>query len=99
TPGQVEQLAQLHCDYVAQVLVPDTDVLETLDTLKRRGLRLGLISNCGPDVPRLWAASPLSPWIDQALFSCQAGMRKPDPRIYAAAAMQLGVPAEACVYV
>jgi putative hydrolase of the HAD superfamily len=99
TPLQVEQLAQLHYDYVASVLVPDPGVRETLGTLQSRGLRLGLISNCGPEVPRLWAASPLAPLIDAALFSCQAGMRKPNPRIYAAAAARLGAPVEACVYV
>jgi putative hydrolase of the HAD superfamily len=99
TPAQVEQLAQLHYEYVAGVLVPDPGVPETLATLRSRGLRLGLISNCGPDVPRLWPASPLSPLMDAALFSCQIGVKKPDPRIYAAAAARLGVPAAACVYV
>jgi putative hydrolase of the HAD superfamily len=99
TSAQVEHLAQLHYDFVARILVPDPGVLETLGALKSRGLRLGLISNCGPDVPRLWAASPLSRLIDGALFSSQVGMRKPDPRMYATAAARLGVPAEACVYV
>jgi putative hydrolase of the HAD superfamily len=99
TPAQVEQFAQLHYEYVAGVLVPDPGVPETLGTLRGRGLRLGLISNCGPDVPRLWNASPLAPLIDAVLFSCEAGLKKPDPRIYAAAAARLGVPAAACLYV
>ena len=33
------------------------------------------------------------------LFSCQVGLKKPDPRIYRLACDQLGVPPERCLYI
>ncbi|PON19530.1 hypothetical protein C2W62_02190 [Candidatus Entotheonella serta] len=33
-------------------------------TLKQMGFRLGLISNCGPDVPQLWPQLPLAKHMD-----------------------------------
>ena len=63
------------------------------------GLRLGLLSDCGPDVPQLWPQCPLAPLIDSAVFSCQEGRKKPDPLLYHTVAQRLGVSASACVYV
>ncbi len=42
------------------------------------------------------AISRYVPW---SFVSCQLGLRKPDPAIYARAARQLGVPAEACLFI
>src|SRR5947209_6826756 len=83
TPDQVEVVAQLHYAYVTTLLRPDPADVETLGALRSRGLKIGLISNCGPDVPRLWPDSPLASQFDVTVFSCQVGMRKPDPRIQA----------------
>jgi putative hydrolase of the HAD superfamily len=95
----VEQLAQYHYEYVINILVPDPGVLETLHALRSHGLKIGLTSNCGPDVPRLWQGAPLSTLIDVSVFSCAVGFRKPDPQIYTAACTRLGVDAAACIYV
>jgi len=37
--------------------------------------------------------------IDVAIFSCVAGMKKPDPRIYRLATTQLAVEPENCLYI
>lgn len=81
------------------ILVPDPGVLETLRALKSCGLKVGLTSNCGPDVPRLWQSVPLSTLMDVSVFSCAVGVRKPDPKIYTAVCTRLGVEAAACIYV
>jgi putative hydrolase of the HAD superfamily len=88
---RVEQLRRL--------LVPRADAVETLRTLRGRGLRLGMISNASGEVSRLWAETPLAELFDAALFSADERMMKPDRRIYARMAELLAVPAEDCLFV
>lgn len=73
--------------------------VETLATLRARGYRLGLVSQCAPDTPALWRASPLGGSVDVEVFSSEVGLRKPDPAIYELAASRLDVACEGCVYV
>ena len=47
---QVTQSAKYHYEFMANTIVPEPEVLEALSMLKKRGLKLGLISNCGPSV-------------------------------------------------
>jgi len=98
-PSQIEQMAQYHYEYVTQALVPDPEVLEALRSLKDNGLKLGLITNCGPEVPLLWQSCPLSSLFDVSAFSCEIGVKKPDPKIYITTCTKLGVDAGACIYV
>jgi putative hydrolase of the HAD superfamily len=51
------------------------------------------------DVPQTWSQSPLAPRLDVVVFSCVAGVRKPDPRIYLNACTALGVTPQQCLYV
>ncbi len=74
------------------------DALSMLERLRGMGLPLGLISNAGLDEIEGWAASPLAPFFDVALFSCREKVMKPDPRIYRLAAERLGVAPERCLY-
>jgi len=78
---------------------PRPDAAATLEQLRARGLRLGLITDCTGDVPGLWAASPLAPLVDGAVFSAVEGMQKPDRRMYELACERLAVRRERCLYV
>ena len=73
--------------------------LHTLQTLKQAGLRLALISNASTGEISAWAASPLASLFDVTVFSCECGLKKPEPAIYQHAIQRLGVEASACVYV
>jgi putative hydrolase of the HAD superfamily len=95
----VDGLVSVRVDFTREVLVPRPGALEVLDELRRRGLRLGLISVCSEEVPVLWEATPLASRIDAAVFSCAVGMVKPDARIYRHTADQLGVEAGDCLFV
>jgi putative hydrolase of the HAD superfamily len=79
--------------------VPREDAVPTLARLRERRLKTGLITNCSSEIPEMWTASPLSPLIDACVFSCVEGVRKPEPRLYEAAAARLGVDPHACIYV
>jgi putative hydrolase of the HAD superfamily len=72
---------------------------EILLELRERRVPTALISMCAPDTPALWRASPLAALIDVAVFSCEVGLRKPEPEIYLAAAERLRVEPAACLYV
>ena len=78
---------------------PRPDAVETLTHLKNIGHKIGLISDCSAEVPLLWHQSPLAPWIDVPIFSCDVGLRKPDPRIYGLACERLGVKPQDCLYI
>ena len=83
----------------AAIFVPREGAVPTLEQLRARGLRTGLITNCSSETPALWEASPLAPLVDACVFSCREGARKPERRLYETAAQRLGVRPEACVYV
>jgi putative hydrolase of the HAD superfamily len=75
------------------------DTVEVLSQLKSKDYRLGLISDCNPEVPLLWETSPLASLFDAAVFSCSVGMQKPDTRIYRLATDQLRIEPQDCIYV
>ena len=81
------------------LLVPRPDAVATLQTLRERGLRLGMISNASSELPGLWAESALAPLFDAALFSADEGMMKPDRRLYERMVGLLGVDPASCVFV
>jgi putative hydrolase of the HAD superfamily len=95
----VESLIGVRIDFTRDVLVPREGAAAVLEELRRRGVRLGLISVCSEEVPRLWEEIPLGQLIDEAVFSCSVGVAKPDERIYRIAADRLGVSPGDCLFV
>jgi putative hydrolase of the HAD superfamily len=73
-----------------------------LETLRARGLRLGLVSNAF-DPPRLLhrdlERTGIAARIDHAVFSSEVGRRKPDPAIFRHALDALGVEAGRAMFV
>ena len=61
-------------------LYPDTRV--TLDRLRRRGYRLGVISNWEAWLPRLLTALEITDAFDHVVLSGTCGFEKPDGRIF-----------------
>jgi putative hydrolase of the HAD superfamily len=80
-------------------LVARPDAVDTLRELRSWGVGIAVISNCGPDIPLLWDATPLAPYVEVPIFSAAVGVAKPDPRIYRLACERLGVAPEHCLYV
>lgn len=78
---------------------PQVGAVETLRWLRGRAVGTALVSMCAPDAPALWAASPLGGLVDVLVFSCEVGLRKPDPAIYLAATDRLGLPPAECLYI
>jgi putative hydrolase of the HAD superfamily len=86
-------------DLARRALSPREGVVETLDELRQRGLRLGLISVCSEEVPASWPRTPLAERFDTTTFSSECGVMKPDPEIYLRTAAALGVDPVETLYV
>jgi HAD superfamily hydrolase (TIGR01509 family) len=67
------------------------DVAETLTGLRGRGLRLGLISNLASPYKEPFYQHGLAAYFDVTLFSCDAGLCKPEPEAFLRTARELGV--------
>ncbi|HEX2188183.1 MAG TPA: HAD-IA family hydrolase [Longimicrobiaceae bacterium] len=72
---------------------------ETLEELRRRGYRLGVISNADGRVEALLESVGLRPHFEFVIDSARVGMEKPDPRIFRMGLERLGVAPEDAVYV
>jgi putative hydrolase of the HAD superfamily len=97
--GDIAAVLKLRRDWTTQSLVARPEAVPTLEELRRRGHRLGMISACSQDVPDAWGDSPFGGLFDSAVFSCSVGFSKPDPRIYELCADELGVSVEECLFV
>jgi HAD superfamily hydrolase (TIGR01662 family) len=95
-----EALAELYAVSQAHWHVEE-DALSTLEELRRRGYRLGLISNAGydGDVHVLIDKAQLRPYLEYIISSAACGIRKPHPRIFQMALDSLGVQASEAVMV
>ena len=69
----------------------DGQIVETIRQLKQRGLKIGLISNADVCDRLYWDQSPVFPFFDDSIFSCDVNMLKPDPEIYLLSLSRLGV--------
>jgi putative hydrolase of the HAD superfamily len=95
----VAEFLEWRIDLVRSALVADRETVGALDELRRRRIRLGLVSNCTEDVAIVWPETELAPRFDAAVFSATAGCMKPDRRIYERAYSELGVDPADCLFV
>ena len=72
---------------------------ETLEELRRRGYRLGVISNADGRVEPLLDTVGLRPHFEFVIDSGLVGVEKPDPRIFRMATDRMGVEPHEAVYV
>ena len=75
------------------------DVLPTLETLKRRGLTLGIISNWDERLRPLLKALQLGRYFQAIIISCEVGFLKPFPGIFQRAIEKLDLPAHSVLHV
>jgi putative hydrolase of the HAD superfamily len=75
------------------------DAVPVLRALRARGLRTGLISDCGPELPDYLPTLPVAPLLDTCVYSIEVGVCKPDPEIYRIACRRLSVHPHDCLYI
>ena len=100
TPQRLEAMVQKRRDTKARLLDHmHPGVAPLLAELRRRGLRLGLVSNCFDEEAAVLCGSSLARCFDSLCLSCQLGLAKPDPAIFRRCLSQLDVRPEDCLYV
>ena len=90
-----------HRALASQFEVPAA-TLEALHEIRRRGYKIGIVSNAVPlgEVMRHdLEVLGLADLIDLAAYSSEVGFRKPHPRIYLTVAEGLGVDPTSCLFV
>jgi putative hydrolase of the HAD superfamily len=96
---QIEKAADLRLEYTAKALKPREDAIPTIKKLKSMGFKVGLISDCSPETPAVWPRTVFASVFDVTIFSCVAGVKKPDPSIYRMATEKLNVKPQECLYI
>lgn len=98
-PELVTRLADLEqAAWVQGVrLYPEAEPL--LRELRRRGFKLGLVSNCSCQAGQVVHHLGLSELMDTLVLSCEVGLAKPDPAIFLHASRALDVEPKACMFV
>jgi putative hydrolase of the HAD superfamily len=99
TDVQVDKAADLRLEYTVRSLQPRKEAVPTIRKLKRLKYKVGLISDCSPETPAAWPATPFHGLFDVTVFSCVVNMKKPDPRIYRIATDKLGIEPRDCLYI
>jgi len=71
--------------------VPYADTRATLEAVRRRGLKVGVVSNVPADLRPVFGKHGLDALVDSYTHSFEVGAEKPDPAIFLSAAKSLGV--------
>lgn len=90
-----------HLAFRSCIVLPD-ETRAVLVDLRRRGLRLGFVSNAHflPDLLREdLRLLGLATLLDAGVFSCEVGVRKPDPGIFRSVLGELGVGGDQTIHV
>ena len=95
----IEKAIQIRSNYSKRSFVPRNDAITTLTQLRMLGFKIGLISDCTYEIPLIWDKTSLSQHFDSVIFSCNVGIKKPDPRIYHLACRELKVKPKNCLYI
>lgn len=93
-PQVDEDLAHALYECLLETWIPYDDAIPTLVELRRRGVRVALVSNVGIDVRSVLDAGGLTDLMDAVVLSFEAGSVKPAAPIFERALAAVSVPAE-----
>lgn len=82
-----------------RLILPVEGILELLQTLKKNGYRLYLLSNAAIRQHEYWARAEASKLMDGTLISADVKLLKPDPQIYQTFMKKFDLKAEECVFI
>jgi putative hydrolase of the HAD superfamily len=96
----VARVATVHRGFELAEYRPFEDVLPTLDTLRRLGVRLVVVTNGASDTQReKLDVMDITRRVDAIVVSAEVGVAKPDPAIFEAALAASGVRADRAAHV
>ncbi len=98
-PACVTKAADMRRAYIMASLVPRPDAEGTIGELRRRGLCVGILTNCATATMELWERSVFPSLVDACVLSCEVRLRKPSPAIFRIMCERLRVDAADCLYI
>jgi putative hydrolase of the HAD superfamily len=98
TPDQIALASDLRLAFARDQL-GDTRSQRNLAALKQQGAMIGVVTDCSVETPMAWPTSWLHKFVDAVTFSCEVGLRKPDPEMYLSVTRNLNVRPEECLFV
>jgi putative hydrolase of the HAD superfamily len=99
-PSLVERLVENFWTSYDDKCKLSEDISVTLQTLRRNGIKVGVITNGGTErQQRKLDSLGISSWFDVILISEAEGVRKPDPEIFHRALTRCGVQASEAIFV
>ena len=87
-PGTSTLLYERVMDHTRWIPFPDTEPV--LRDLKRRGLKVGVVSNVAEDLRPVFAKHGWADLVDGYAHSYEQGVEKPDPKLFLAACAAIG---------
>ena len=97
--SRLNQAGRIRFDFTLRCLNPRAEAVPVITALKASGHKIGLVSDCTSETPKVWTDTAFAPLFDVTVFSCRAGVKKPDPRIYHMAIKSLQVKPQDCLYI
>ncbi|HET8528090.1 MAG TPA: HAD-IA family hydrolase [Gaiellaceae bacterium] len=97
--GVAAAIVERRRELARRAIVPVDGAVETIRELRDGGLKVGLLSVCSDEVPAVWAETAFAGLFDAEVFSCDVGLLKPDPRIYALTCERLRVQPHEALFV
>ena len=98
--SQISQATQIRYEFVHRTMTsPRKYSLKTLDELRKKGIKIGLLSDCSSSEVDIWPGTPFPEYFDGTVFSCAVKLKKPDMKIFQLAAKILQVSENHCIYV
>jgi putative hydrolase of the HAD superfamily len=85
--------------FAAALSAIPAETIAVLESLKKRGKRIGLISNADVTEVAAWGGSKIGHLFDSTIFSCVVGCVKPEREIYELSLRELGVSSDEAVFV
>ena len=98
TPGLARQIWQLAIA-IPKEFAPFEDTVPSLEALRARGYRLGVITNLRADLDSLIRRAGLAEMLDFSVTSAQAGREKPHPPIFQEALKRAAVAPDEVLHV
>jgi putative hydrolase of the HAD superfamily len=94
----VRKCEQIRLENTHKALTPKNGAVDILKSLRGLGYKIGLITNCSTEVPRLWKKTEFANLFNAAIFSASVGLKKPDAQIYNLVCEQLGIEPTECLF-
>ena len=98
-PGLVGEMVRRDAELLLANARLYDDVLPFLRALRSRGIKIAVVSNCTENTRPLLVSLGVDVLADALVLSCEVGAAKPAAEIFRYALGQLGVTAEAAVFV